>query len=63
MNERIDQFSKNASDLYKIAVNVAGFDAFELMREIHRRSPTAKVSARTVETAMGRLQDGAQVAK
>lgn len=51
--------SRSASDLFLIAVRLAGFDAAELMHEIHRRvgrrSPE-RINAATVEAAMGAVR-------
>lgn len=52
---KIESFSKPASDLFKIAVQVAGFNAMHLMAEIHRHAPR-KATVRTVEQAMRRLK-------
>lgn len=50
----MDTLTRDASDLFKIAVNIAGFDAFEVMREINRlqRGRDAKASILTVEKAL-----------
>ena len=45
--------SKNAEDMYRIAVKLANFDPKELMIEIHRLSPRGdKVKESTVLKAM-----------
>lgn len=46
--------SVNAEDMFKIATRLAGFDASELMLEIHRRQRRrdAKVNEATVLAAM-----------
>ncbi len=51
--------SKTAEDLFKIAINLAGFDKYELMREIHRRQRgrEALVNSATVENAMQVISD------
>lgn len=46
--------------MFRIAVNLAGFDAAELMTEIHRRtarSKAEKVNLATVENAMQTVFD------
>ena len=50
--------SKNAEDMFTIATRLAGFDASELMLEIHRRSTHGrKVNESTVCNAMQTLKD------
>ena len=53
---RIEGFSRNASDLYKVAVMLAGFDARELLMEIHRHAPN-RATERTVGNAMQKIRD------
>jgi hypothetical protein len=54
---RLQSMSRNASDLFKIAVTVAGFNAGKLMLEIHRlqRDHSRLINSRTVERAMQNL--------
>lgn len=49
--------SRNAEDMFRIAVVLAGFDPRELMLEIHRRQNgrNAKVNEATVLAAMDTL--------
>ena len=51
--------SANAEDLFKIATRMAGFDAVELMVEIHRRQHgrDAIVNVATVSNAMQVVRD------
>jgi len=51
--------SRNAEDMFKIATRLAGFDAKELMLEIHRRQRgrDAKVNEATVLAAMQTVKD------
>ncbi len=50
--------SKNAEDMFAIAVNMANFNPIELMKEIHKRSPLGtKVKLSTVENAMQAIID------
>jgi hypothetical protein len=48
---RIEGFSVNASELFAIAVKLAGFDARELLLEIHKHAPR-RATVNTVEEAM-----------
>ena len=54
--KRIEGFGKNASDLFKVAVLIAGFPAGRLMAEIHKRAPR-RASTTTVELAMRAVRD------
>jgi hypothetical protein len=54
--QRIGGFSRNASDLFKIAVLLAGFDPLKLMKEIHRHAPQF-ATERTVASAMQKIRD------
>lgn len=51
---QMDTLTKDAADLFKIAVNLAGFDALEVMKEIARRQRgrVAKANVTTVEQAL-----------
>lgn len=59
---RIEGFSRNASDLFKIATTLAGFPAGALMLEIHRHAPNFATVA-TVEQAMQIVAARAALAK
>ena len=50
----METLTRDAGDMFKIAVNIAGFDAIEVMREIQRlqKGRTAKASIPTVEKAL-----------
>ena len=55
--------SRNAEGMFRIATRLAGFDAKELMLEIHRRSTNGhKVNENTVTQAMQTLSDRARAA-
>jgi len=51
--------SKNAEDLYNVATRLAGFDPFELMREITKLSTrgASRVNESTVANAMQAIED------
>ena len=52
--------SRNAEDMFRIATRIAGFDAKELMLEIHNRtkhSKAKKVNENTVCEAMQTIAD------
>ena len=51
---RIEGFGRDASDLFKIAVRIAGFNAVDLARECFRRAPN-RVTVRVVEESCGLL--------
>lgn len=55
-----DTLTKSASDLFQIAVNMAGFDAQSLLLTIYRlqKGRDARANALTVEKAMGILSRG-----
>jgi hypothetical protein len=50
----MEGFGRDASDLFKIAVRVAGFDAIDLARECFKRAPN-RVTVRVVEESCGLL--------
>ena len=52
--------SKNAEDMYRIAVKLAGFDAKELMVGINQRSKSGKVNLATVLAAMQKIDEEVQ---
>jgi len=58
----METLTKDAADLFRIAVHVAGFDAGEVMAEIHRlqKGRTAKASVPTVERALQHLAERAK---
>lgn len=49
--------SRNAEALFQIAVRLGGFDAVELMTEIHRLSKSDCVYLQTIENAMQIVAD------
>ena len=53
---QISGLSRSASDLFKVAVMLAGFDRVQLMVEIHRRAPNRATSG-TVLAAMQKLSE------
>lgn len=50
----LEDFGRDASDLFKIAVNIAGFPAIDLARECFKRAPR-RVTVSVVEKACGAL--------
>jgi hypothetical protein len=62
---RIEGFSRNASDLFRIAVGIAGFNASDLMKEITKRQGRrdAIVNMQTVDNAMQVISDRAKLTR
>lgn len=52
-------FCKDAGDLLKIAVNMAGFDVLEVILEIQRlqRDTSRRVALPTIEQALGNIRE------
>jgi hypothetical protein len=53
--DRLEGFGRDASDLFKIAVSVAGFNAIDLARECFKRAPR-RVTVSIVESACEHLR-------